>query len=151
MDCLQPMLQGRTNCLAVEVERVRRMPPEIESTLPSPLHSPTGFHMCCSLPVWNPVYDAMEEGIRDFADMAFDTAAPTFDTAVLAEIPLLRLSTIQRLKKDFGQAFLDGNISIRDARDVKNIYSLPLWYLTYAERARQAAHSWHTREGGQTM
>ncbi|KAJ7205811.1 hypothetical protein GGX14DRAFT_397507 [Mycena pura] len=55
------MLQERTilyHCVAVEVEHVHRMP-EIESTLPSPLQPPAGFHMHCSFPVWNNYFNLL--------------------------------------------------------------------------------------------
>ncbi|KAJ7211695.1 hypothetical protein GGX14DRAFT_623340 [Mycena pura] len=131
--------------VSVEVERARRMPVEIESMLPSPLQSPAGFHMHCSVPVWNPVNDAAKEGDHELADITFDDAEPTFIPASLAEtsFKLVRKSTLRRLHKDFGQAFLDGKRSIRDARDSNNIQFYPLWYLSYAERARQDALSWN--------
>ncbi|KAJ7194040.1 hypothetical protein GGX14DRAFT_404998 [Mycena pura] len=108
--------------VATEVARARRMPAEMEATLPSLQYSPAGFHMHASLPEWKPSCDKHEEDISDFAVVAFDETQPTYTASVLAEVPLLSQATITRLENGFGQAFLDGKLSVRDARDENNIH-----------------------------
>ncbi|KAJ7212979.1 hypothetical protein GGX14DRAFT_564026 [Mycena pura] len=118
----------------------------MEATLPSLQYSPAGFHMHASLPEWKPSYDKREEDISDFAVVAFDETQPTYTASVLAEVPLLSQATITRLENGFGQAYLDGKLSVHDARDENNIHILPLSFVTYACRAREAARAWKAWE-----
>ncbi|KAJ7216059.1 hypothetical protein GGX14DRAFT_391721 [Mycena pura] len=131
--------------VSIEVQRARRMSAEMEATLPSPLYSPADFHLQASLPEWKESYDAWEEDDDLFAGtIAFHEQQPTSDASVLAEVPLLSKRTIQRLDREFGQAFLDGKLSVRDARDEKCILFLPLSFVSYASRMREAVKIWHT-------
>ncbi|KAJ7201855.1 hypothetical protein GGX14DRAFT_571116 [Mycena pura] len=125
--------------VSIEVERARRLPPDIETGLPSPLHSPARFHSERYLPVWNKAYDDAE----DIAAVAFHASEPAADIMALGNTPLLSRQTVQRLDREFGQAFLDGKLSIRDSRDKDNIYLWPMWFLDYARRVRTAAMAWH--------
>ncbi|KAJ7195374.1 hypothetical protein GGX14DRAFT_575691 [Mycena pura] len=123
--------------VALEAVRLRQIPSEVLSTLPSELLSPAGFFANSNLPSWDPAYDS-----KDAADVDFDATEPTLVPQKPSDIRLLSVATIRRLDNTFGQAWFDGKKSIRDARDPNNVQHWPLYFLTYAESLRQTCRCW---------
>ncbi|KAJ7229866.1 hypothetical protein GGX14DRAFT_553370 [Mycena pura] len=122
-----------------EATRARSIPEEVLSTLPSESLSPAGFFSSATLPVWDTVYDACD---LPEADVDFDATQPSFLPEKSTDWPLLPSKTIQRLDAKFGQAWLDGMKSIRDARDPESVRYLPVWAISYAASLRQMSRCW---------
>ncbi|KAJ7204641.1 hypothetical protein GGX14DRAFT_569210 [Mycena pura] len=128
------------NFVAIEAARAILVPPEIDATLPPESDSPSHMYTTSHLPPWDPTADA---GNVDSDAVDFDAATPSSLPTNPSEILPLPLQTIQRLNNAFGQAWFDGKLSIRDARDASCIHFFPLWYLSYAGRLRLAARSFY--------
>ncbi|KAJ7055055.1 hypothetical protein C8F01DRAFT_1234841 [Mycena amicta] len=120
---------------AIQAERTRRIPPEVEQTLPASLLSPAGFFTTSKLPLFDPDDDDDD----DATNIGFDVAPPTFIPTSPLELPLLPLKTIQRLDAQFAQAWFDGKKSIRVRDSAGVIRFMPLWGGTYAARVRAVA------------
>ncbi|KAJ7222292.1 hypothetical protein GGX14DRAFT_558378 [Mycena pura] len=126
-------------CVAIEFERIQLLPPEAQSILPSEAQSPAAFYTQTNLPTWSHVLDT-----RDlWADLDFSSVEPSHMPATLVELPLLPNISIWQLRNSLGQAWLDGNKSIRFHNSrIDTVYYLPLWWIIFAERVRLIAISW---------
>ncbi|KAJ7191259.1 hypothetical protein GGX14DRAFT_579109 [Mycena pura] len=121
--------------IALRAQLTRQIPHNIESTLPPPLLSPAAFFADFRVPKFN----AKEDDAEDDPSIDFDATEPSFIPASPLDLPLLPSATIRRLDSCFGQAWFDGQKSIRwrDRTGLERF--VPLWGGTYAARVRVIA------------
>ncbi|KAJ7446900.1 hypothetical protein B0H11DRAFT_2248676 [Mycena galericulata] len=133
--------QNIPDFVAIEAVRAVCVPPDIQGSLPPKDLSPSEFFTDWLLPHWDAIVDSADD-INFVEVIGFDVIAPTDIPGVPSEDVLLPLAVVNRLANTFGQAWFDGMLSIRDARDPDHVRYYDFWYLTYARELRAAARSY---------
>ncbi|KAJ7229911.1 hypothetical protein GGX14DRAFT_553416 [Mycena pura] len=111
-----------------ELERARSIPPDLrQTTLPSDVLSPADVVANGKLPTLSQRHN---DGADNPLELTFDNSEPNFIPTTALDVALPPFKTMQRLDKDYGQAWLDNKQSIRDDRVQPTRY-LPLWYTEY--------------------